>query len=81
MGPDNPAHLTLEEHQQLGRELRATHARLLELSKLAASVYGQHNFAAAAFQKSADALERLLADLQAQAVRDLPGFHLDGIYR
>ena len=43
-------------------------------------VYGANNQAAFSFSKTAEALDRLCVDLQAQAARDWPGYHTDGIY-
>jgi hypothetical protein len=75
-----PAPLSLEEHRELGRELRAANARLQELCKVVVGVYGPNNQASFTFIKAADNLNRLCQDLQAQAAKDLPGFSVDGFY-
>jgi hypothetical protein len=72
--------LTLDEHRELGREVRATRARLRQLCGLVMSVYGPANTAAFAFQRAADAMDRLCGDLQAQASADHPGHPVDGFY-
>jgi hypothetical protein len=72
--------LTLEEHRELGRELRAANARLQELCKVVVGVYGPNSHASFTFLKVAENLNRLCQDLQAQAARDLPGFSVDGFY-
>jgi hypothetical protein len=80
MRPAESIPLTLEEHRELGAELRRTRARIQELLAVVAEVYGPNNQAAFSFLKAAEALERLCVDLQAQAARDWPGYHTDGIY-
>jgi hypothetical protein len=70
----------LEEHRELGRQVREAHARLHELCGLVISVYGPNNRAAFSFLKVAEAMDRLCLDLQTQASRDLPGFPIDGFY-
>jgi len=72
--------LTLEEHRELGRELREANARLQELYKVVVGVYGPHNQASFTFLKVAENLNRLCLDLQAQAAQDLPGYSVDGFY-
>jgi len=78
--PQAPIPLTLEEHRELGRELRAANARLQELCKVVVGVYGPNNQASFTFLKAADSLNRLCQDLQAQAAKDLPGSSVDGLY-
>ena len=80
MRPQTLVPLTLEEHRELGRELRSTNARLQELCKVVVGVYGPNTQAAFTFLKVADSLDRLCQDLQAQAAQDLPGVPVDGIY-
>jgi hypothetical protein len=80
MRSKTPIPLTLEEHRELGCELRRTRARLQELSTMVSMVYGPNNRAAFSFVKAAEAMDRLCADLDAQAARDLPGFGTDGFY-
>jgi len=80
MTPENPMPLTLQEHQELGREIRAADARLRELCSMMVGIYGQQNAASDSFREVAAAMERLRTELQAQAARDLPGLPMDGIY-
>jgi len=80
MRPQTPVPLTLEEHRELGTEMRAVNARLQELCKVVVSVYGPNTQAAFTFLKVADNMHRLCQDLQSQAARDLPGFPVDGFY-
>jgi len=80
MRPETPAPLTLQEHRELARELRAANARMGELSKMMLSVYGPNNQAAFTFQKVADSLDRLCQDMRAQAILDCPGFPVDDLY-
>jgi len=80
MRPQSLVPLTLEEHRELGAEMRAANARLQELCKLVVSVYGPHNSAAFTFIKAAEQVSRLCQDLQAQAAKDLPGYPIDGLY-
>ncbi|HUK17464.1 MAG TPA: hypothetical protein VLW65_13660 [Bryobacteraceae bacterium] len=80
MRPQTPVPLTFEEHAQLGRELRPTRLRMHELSAVVVEIYGPQNRAAFTFQKIAEALDRLCADLETQAAADLPGQSVDGLY-
>ena len=80
MSPETSAPLTLEEHRELGRELRVTSARLRELHQLLISVYGPQHLAAAEFRRVSEGLGRLRQDLQTQAAADLPGYPVDGLY-
>ena len=80
MRPQTSTPLTLEEHRELGAEMRAVNARLQELCKVVVSVYGPNAQAAFTFMKAAEQVKRLCQDLQAQAARDLPGFPTDGFY-
>ena len=80
MRPESPNPLTLEEHRQLGAELRGTRARLHELSRLVMSVYGPQSRAAFDFVKTAESMDRLCEDLQAQAAHDWPGYPTEGFY-
>jgi hypothetical protein len=81
MRPQTPVPLTLEEHRELGNEMRAMNARMQELYKMVVSVYGPNNQAAFTFRKVAEATDRLCQDLQSQAAQDLPGYSTDGFYR
>jgi hypothetical protein len=80
MRPQTSTPLTLEEHRELGAEMRAVDARLQELCKVVVSVYGPNAQAAFTFMKAAEQVKRLCQDLQAQAAKDLPGFPTDGFY-
>jgi hypothetical protein len=80
MRPAESIPLTVQEHRELGAELRTARARIHELGALVTEVYGTNNQAAFSFSKAADALDRLCVDLQAQAARDWPGLHTEGFY-
>jgi hypothetical protein len=80
MRPQTPLPLTLEEHDELGRELRQTRLRMRELCALVTGVYGPQNRAAFSFQKATEVLDHLCNDLQAQAAEDLPGQTVDHLY-
>ena len=80
MRPHSPVPLTLEEHRELGAEMRSTYTRLQELRKMVVSVYGPHTQAAFSFLKMAEQMNRLCQDLQAQAAKDLPDYPVDGLY-
>ena len=80
MRPENPVRLTLEEHRELGREMRATNLRLRQLCVLVVDVYGPNNRAAFSFLKTLEAVQRLCHDLQTQAAEDAPGLLTDDIY-
>jgi len=43
-------------------------------------VYGPHNQTAFTFLKTAELMARLCQDLRAQAIHDLPGYTIDGLY-
>ena len=80
MRPESIDPLTLEEHRQLGAELRATGARLHELQTLVMSVYGPQNRAAFDFVKTTEFMDRLCQDLQAQVANDWPGPATEDFY-
>ena len=80
MRPETSTPLTLEEHRELSREVRAARARLRELCNVVVGVYGPNNRAAFSFLKITDAMERLSQDLQAQVAQDYPGSSLDDLY-
>ena len=80
MRPAESIPLTVEEHRELGAELRRSRARIQELCTLVSGVYGPNNQAAFSFSKASEALERLCADMQAQAALDWPDFRTDGFY-
>jgi hypothetical protein len=80
MRPETSTPLTLEEHRELSREVRAARARLRELCNVVVGVYGPNNRAAFSFLKITDAMERLSQDLQAQVAQDYPGSSVDDLY-
>jgi hypothetical protein len=80
MHPETPNPLTLEEHRELGREMRATNARLRELCHLVAGIYGPQNRAAFSALQATAAMERLCQDLQTQITVDYPGFGTEKFY-
>jgi hypothetical protein len=74
MRPESPAPLTLEEHRELGDEMKRTTARLRQLCDLVVSVYGPQSRAGFSFQNAVAALERLHQELEVQAVADIKGY-------
>ena len=80
MRPDTPQPLTRDEHLELGRELKKTRVRLLELASLVTNVYGEQSQTASTFQKLIQTLDTLTVDLQAQASEDLHGQRVAGFY-
>lgn len=80
MRPETANPLTLDEHRQLGTELRAANARMRQLCGLVVDVYGPNNRAAFTFQKLAETMERLCQELETQAGRDLPGSSSETFY-
>jgi hypothetical protein len=80
MRPETSMPLTLEEHRELSREIRAARARLRELCNVVAGVYGPNNRAAFSFLKVIDDMDRLCQDLQTQVSRDYPGQDVDDLY-
>jgi hypothetical protein len=78
--PTTPNPLTLEEHRELGMEVRKIRARIHELCNLVVDVYGPNDQAAFTFLKVAEAIDRLRADMQIQAAHDWPGHSTDGFY-
>jgi hypothetical protein len=81
MRPETSTPLTLEEHRELSREIRAARARLRELCNVVVGVYGPNNRAAFSFLKITDGVDRLCQDLQAQVSQDYPGHDVDNLYR
>jgi hypothetical protein len=81
MAAEFPLPLTLEEHRELGQEIKSTTIRFRELKSLVVSVYGRNSLAAFNFEKVVESLERLQEDMGAQAAQDLAGMEIDGIYR
>ena len=72
--------LTIDEHRELGREMKATVGRLRALCELVVDVYGPANRAAFSFMRAMDAIEHLEQDLATQAAQDLPGSSVNDIY-
>jgi len=72
--------LTLEEHRELGKEMKVSAARLRELCGLVVSVYGPQSSAGFRFMKAIDALDHLRQELETQAVRDLSGHGPERFY-
>ena len=77
---ENLISLTIDEHRDLGREMKATAKRLRVLCDLVVGVYGPNNRAAFSFIKAMEAMERLEQDLATQAMHDLPGYPSNDIY-
>jgi hypothetical protein len=80
MRSETSSPLTLEEHRELSREIRAARARLRELCDMVAGVYGPRNRAAFGFLKIADGMDSLCQDLQAQVAQDYPDQDVDDLY-
>lgn len=80
MRPETSNPLTLEEHRQLGREMRAANQRLHTLCDLVVSVYGPNNRAAFTFQKLAETIELVCKEMEAQADKDVPGHPGESFY-
>jgi hypothetical protein len=80
MRPETSSPLTLEEHRELSREIRAVRVRLRELCGVVTGVYGPNNRAAFSFLKVIDDMDRLCQDLQTQVSRDYPGQDVDDLY-
>ena len=80
MRPETSTPLTLEEHRELSREIRAARARLRELCNVVVGVYGPNNRAAFSFLKITDGMDRLCQDLQAQVSQDYPGPDVEDLY-
>ena len=81
MAAEMPLPLTLEEHSELGKEMRLSCARFSELQKLMVGVYGPHSTAAVNFSRIVEAVERVQSEMEYQAARDLPGLRVEGLYR
>jgi polysaccharide deacetylase 2 family uncharacterized protein YibQ len=80
MRPETSSSLTLEEHRELSREIRAARARLHQLCNVVVDVYGSNNHAAFTFLRITDAMDRLCQDLQTQVTQDYPGYYVDDLY-
>ena len=74
-GAENFISLSIDEHRELGREMKAAAKRLRALCELVVGVYGPANRAAFSFLKAMEAIEHLEQDLATQAIGDKI-FHL-----
>ena len=72
--------LTLEEHREMGSELRSIRSRMHKLCDLVVEIYKPNNQAAFNFCQAVDAVDRLCAEMQTQAAQDAPDGHTEGIY-
>ena len=79
-GAENLISLTIDEHRELGREMKVTALRLRALCDVVISVYGPANRAAFSFLKALEAFDRLEQDLATQAMQDLPGYPSNDLY-
>jgi hypothetical protein len=73
--------LTYEEHRDLGREILKTRSRMLHLSSVVIAAYGPQSRAAFHFKKVNDAMDKLCAEMEAQAELDCPGLNASAFYR
>ena len=73
--------LTYEEHEEFGRELQKTKARLIQLASVVGGIYGPHSRSTFSFQKLIDAIERVCLDMEAQAEVDCPGLKAGRFYQ
>ena len=80
MRPETSTPLTLEEHRELSREIRAVRTRLSQLCDVVVGAYGPNNRAAFSFLKITDGMDRLCQDLQAQVSQDYRGYDVDDLY-
>jgi hypothetical protein len=72
--------LNLEEHGQLGDELRKTSIRLRQLCGLVTDVYGSNSLPSVSFVRTIDAIERLRAEMEVQAAQDLQRYAEKNLY-
>jgi hypothetical protein len=77
-GTLNP--LTLDEHRELGAEIRTARVRMRQLCDLVVGVYGPNTQASFTFLRAVEDLDRLSQDLRAQAGEDWPGYPMDKLY-
>ena len=71
-GAEKVISLTIDEHRELGREMKASVRRLRALCDLVVDVYGPANRAAFSFLKALEAFDHLEQDRATQAVQDFP---------
>ena len=75
-----PNMLTIDEHIELGDELKKTTARLRQLCGLVVSVYGPQSLPGFGFMRTMETLDRLRAEMESQAARDLQGYESKNLY-
>ena len=73
--------LTYEEHRELAQEIQKTRSRLVQLSSVVTGVYGPQSRASFQFLKVNEAVDKLSAELQAQAEVDCPGLDTSTFYK
>ena len=66
---EDPIPLTIDEHRELGREMKATAQRLRALCELVVSVYGPANRASFSFLKALEANPKKLPGRPADPVK------------
>jgi hypothetical protein len=72
--------LNMEEHGELGDELRKASARLRQLCGLVVGVYGPQSLPAVSFVHTVEAIERLRAEMEVQAAQDLQRYVEKNLY-
>ena len=72
--------LNIEEHAELGSELRKASARLRQLCGLVVGVYGPESLPSLGFLRTIDAIERLRAEMEVQAAQDLQRYVEKNLY-
>jgi hypothetical protein len=80
-GAEKVISLTIDEHRELGREIKTSVKRLRALCHLVVDVYGPSNRAAFSFLRAMEAIEHLEQDLATQVAQDHPGTATNEIYR
>ena len=78
MAYNSLVHLTREEHEEIGREVRLACRRMVEIASLLTQVYGPSSHTAFSAAKAKDAMLRFERDLEYQASVDLPGSEIQG---
>lgn len=72
--------LNIDEHAELGDELRKTSTRLRQLCGLVVDVYGSETVPAVSFVRAIDAIQRLRAEMEVQAAQDLQRYAEKNLY-
>jgi hypothetical protein len=72
--------LTIDEHQELGNELKKSSGRLRQLCGLVVSEYGPQSLPGFSFLKAMETLDRLRHEMEAQASQDLQGYASKKLY-